>query len=570
MSTEEKAEDSDHIEQVPETPQSQVDDDFKWDLNIVLNLSGLYMSFFSYVWLQFALPISLAFISKAFPTETNHSAWISAVVGLVQCVLSLFVGELSDIFTRRWFIIGGDLLVTIGSIVSSRATSVDMIIGGQVISGFGAAFILLSNPALAEAVPKRTRSVIIAAASGLSGIVGTAGTIAAGAFTKFNVGGVNQGWRVAPYMGAAFAFIAGILCLLFYHPSDRPNPEGLSTYKRLRMIDWFGIFLGTASLTLTLLGLQFGGNPYSWSSAKVLGLLVTGLGCLVIFSLWEGKFVSFGLFPRQLFDHRNFSIVLASQFVEGMAINTSVAFLTEILFTIYTSDALDSQVRNIPFGAATLIGATIWAAIMYYTREAKWVLLAALSVTMLGAGIMSILRPTSSYAAWFFPTAFLGAGVAGMGVSVTVIASVCTPNQFIGTALSLLNSTRGLGAAVGIVIFSQVLQSKLKSKLPAAIAEYTIAAGLPPSSVEALLIAFSTGNPAAYAQVPGVTPAVLLALQKGVKLGYAQSFSYMWYTMLPFVGVTIVLVLFLKPSKPFTTKEVASRVQPRFGHHRHH
>lgn len=44
---------------------------------------------------------------------------------LTWCV----VGRLSDIFGRRWFFIGGQIIGVLGCIVCAKATSVPMLIG---------------------------------------------------------------------------------------------------------------------------------------------------------------------------------------------------------------------------------------------------------------------------------------------------------------------------------------------------------------------------------------------------------------------------------------------------------
>lgn len=102
----------------------ELGEDFKWDRNVILNLLALYMTFWSTVWSYSIVPTSIAFIDKAFPTQSGITYWVASSPSLVQCVLSLFIGELSDIFGRRWFLIVADICMLVGNLVVGRGANV--------------------------------------------------------------------------------------------------------------------------------------------------------------------------------------------------------------------------------------------------------------------------------------------------------------------------------------------------------------------------------------------------------------------------------------------------------------
>ena len=92
------------LEVVPPTSSIQERGDFEWTIDIWLNLGALYLTYFSCVSAQAVPGSSLGFIQKSFPLESAASPWIAGVGSLCLCVISSFIGELSDIFGRRYFL----------------------------------------------------------------------------------------------------------------------------------------------------------------------------------------------------------------------------------------------------------------------------------------------------------------------------------------------------------------------------------------------------------------------------------------------------------------------------------
>jgi MFS family permease len=88
--------------------------------------------------------------------SANYSL-ITLVFTLVTGVLLLVVGRLSDIVGRRYFIIGGQLLGIIGSIICAKATSINMVIGGTVLSACAGSVQTLYPLLIQELMPNKHR-----------------------------------------------------------------------------------------------------------------------------------------------------------------------------------------------------------------------------------------------------------------------------------------------------------------------------------------------------------------------------------------------------------------------------
>ncbi len=146
----------------------------------------------------FVVPGSVAFINLEFPQSSFLSSWLGAAPGIYQCVFSLFIGELSDIFGRRWFLVVGNVLNLVGSIVNAKAPSVEVLICGQVLTGIGTSLTLLATPFIAEAVPKNDRAFTIGLCNGGTAVMLSVGQVLQGVFQKYHVGGATRGCRTGP------------------------------------------------------------------------------------------------------------------------------------------------------------------------------------------------------------------------------------------------------------------------------------------------------------------------------------------------------------------------------------
>ncbi|EXK80638.1 hypothetical protein FOQG_14844 [Fusarium oxysporum f. sp. raphani 54005] len=542
-----------------------VNDHFAWNKDVIANLFALYATYFASTWAMSVPNGSIVFILREYPQEQSSSAWISAGPSFALCVIQIFLGDISDIFGRKMFLLVGSLFGIIGLLVAATAKNVPIIIAGQVLNGVALTMGYLATPLLAEAVPKRQRAPVIGIATALVGIAGIGGNLSQAAYMKGEVGGLNKGWRIGFYAGAGLWVMSFVSVFFFYRPGPRPNPEGLSVGARLAKIDWLGILFGTSSLLFLLVGLQLGGQPkYPWDGATVIAFLVVGAAVLVVFSVWEWKSKWASLFPKSLFDHSNYSLTLVLNFIEGMVIFSIQAYIPQIVLSLMTTDYILSVVYNLPSVIFAMIAAGCFSFVASKTKEAKWVTLASSVALTLGTGFMALVKPNVHYMAFCVATALVGVGVGGLGALIPTIATLCTPNRYIATSVSIGTSIRGLGGAIGIVAATQIFTTKIGKLLPKMVAEASVAAGLAPEMVPNLMGAIASGDPALIQSVDGATPEVMMAVIRATGKAYGDSFRFVWWFILPFGVLAILGSVLLKSTKEQMTLQVASNVQSHY------
>ena len=84
-----------------------------------------------------------------------------------------------------------------------------------------------------------------------------------------------------------------------------------------------------------------------------------------------------------------------------------------------------------------------------------------------------------------------------------------------------------------------------------------IEAGLPASSIQDFLFAFSSGSASVISAVPGVTEAVIVAATSSNIAAYTDAFHKVFFATIAFGSVSVLAAFLLKP---FTKEELAGSV----------
>jgi MFS family permease len=87
--------------------------------------------------------------------------WVATIWTIGSAIGFLLVGRLSDIFGRKWMVMGTSLLGLLGCIVGGTAKNIDTLVGANLMNGIGAAGQLSFGIVLGELVPNKHRGPIV-------------------------------------------------------------------------------------------------------------------------------------------------------------------------------------------------------------------------------------------------------------------------------------------------------------------------------------------------------------------------------------------------------------------------
>ena len=470
-----------------------------------------------------ALPGSLnGVFQQTFNTVGSQLTWITAAFMIPVVVFELTFGVLGDKFGHRKLVVGGSLLVVLGSIVCAIAPQVEVMWIGSAINGLGAGAIFPASLALVAAVTHNPRDRA-------RGIALWAGFLSAGAAISPLLGGVAAGfgsWRGAYGVVAVLGVLTVFLTL--WLAVEYRSPEG-------RKLDPWGQITFAAGLILVLFGLVQGPEE-GWLATNVVVASVAGVLLLIAFVIIELHTES-PLLQLSLFRNRAFAVssIVA---VVGM-----FAFLGSCFATSMWLGPVQHQ-NPVYLGLLfLLLQGPAFVLIPVISRllavvAARWLLTAGLALMGLGALLASSLDVTNlSMLPFIAPTLLIGLGFALTLSPMTAIALNTVPRHLTGMASATTNLLRDLGFVLGPVLVGAIALSSAGNQLMGALQ----GADLPADEKGAALGIAEGGGPIALNSIPEGVPGAAahdLALQA---LGSGFSLAFLVCALAAFAAALLTL-----------------------------
>ncbi|KAK5115393.1 hypothetical protein LTR85_009853 [Meristemomyces frigidus] len=487
---------------------------------------------------------------------TDRWIWFVLANLLSLAAVCPFVGSISDLMGRRYVAIMGAAFIVLGMIICSTAKEMNIFIGGMVFAGIGAGINELTALAVtSELAPTSQRGKYVAVL--IFTIIPFCPSVLWGQLIAS-----YGSWRWIGLVCGIWAFIGLVLTAVFYFPPPRVNSQGLSRKEILAQIDFVGGFLSIVGMLLFMMGMQWGGYQYPWSSAHVLAPLVIGAVFLIGFGFWETYGAKHPMFPKRLRqDPRILGLTLIITFISGANFFSILMFWPTQAFNVYGHDPVGVGVRGIPVGFSILAGACIVLWLLSVFRGHNRELLIVSSVLMTaGCGALSIGRVDNLYQLWGL-LILAGLGIGGIVVPASIITTIICPDDLIATIAALTLAIRVIGGSIGYCVYYNVFINKF---IPAA--TYYIGGTMelqlnitdPAIIVEAITITGASllqdlHELPGIKDVPGAYELVVYAGQ----LAYADAYKWVYYVSIAFGGVSIVAACFLGDISKYMDDHVA-------------
>ncbi len=444
--------------------------------------------------------VALANVQSSLHASVSQLQWVVNGYALVFASLMLTAGAFGDLFGRKKVLLGGIVVFCAGSVLAAVATSGALLIAGRAVMGAGAA---ASEPGtlslLRHLFPdarRRARAMgVWVAVASLALALGPV------------VGGTLVGlwsWRAIFWFNLALgacAFVAGAI-VLPEHADPAPHRGRLLGIEV--PFDVAGLVLGATAL---------GALSFAIIVGETAGYRSWWIDLL--FCLAGAAFVAFVLAERAAT-----SPVLDVRYFSRRAFTgaTVVAFVSYFgIFAVFFFTALYLQVvaGASPYATAVDFCPMATAMILASLLTGRWVARAGPRAPMVlgcvaaGVGLLltdAVLSPHAGLGELGWTLALTGAGFGMAVVPVTTSAMSALPAHHSGMAASTTNTSRELGAVVGVAVLGSMVNGQLTVGLAAKLA----ALGIPRYFREVVVNAVTNG---------GFTPSVLAPVESNPSIG---------------------------------------------------
>ncbi|PVI02644.1 MFS general substrate transporter [Periconia macrospinosa] len=390
------------------------------------------------------MSVALPTISHAIKGADEQYVWVSSSFLLASTVVQPLIGQLADIFGRRWPMLISVLLFMLGSGIIGGAHSVGMLIAGRTIQGLGGGgqFVLIEIIAC-DMVPLRERGQFLGMVNSAGAIGSTLGPIIGGAIAQ-------KDWRWIFFMNLPLCGITFGVQSLFMRLSHRKNPSWGSA---LAKIDYLGGFFFIASMTALLLGLIMGGTIYGWSTYHIVVPLVLGFVGWVGFHVYEAlPMCKVPSVPPHLFGTRTSLIGFFLGFDAALLLLWATSFLPVYFLGVLGVNPLKAGVYLLPFMIFSVPSGIVAGGIMTKVGKYKPFHFVGFGLSAVGFGLLVLLDENSHKAMWvcFEIIASIGMGVLMITVLPAIQANLSDADN--ASSAALFSFMRSFGFMWGIAI----------------------------------------------------------------------------------------------------------------------
>ena len=386
------------------------------------------------------------------PESRRTLTWIFSAYNIAYAAGLLTAGRLADAFGRKRAFLSGLMIFMLGSILCAVSPTAIFMVIARVIQAVGGAILTPASLALVLpefAVEKRSAAIGIWGAVG--GISAASGPMVGGFLVD------TFGWHSVFLVNIPFCLLAFVIGLKLLRESrDETAP---------RTVDYFGallVVLGVGLLTLMIVQ----SDEWGWVSNRSLIIFAISFLLLGAF-IWRCNQVAHPVLDLRLFKLPFVTAAAIGGFAFSMGFFSMIFVNTQWLQVVWGYSPSLSGIAGSPGPLAAAFVAAPAGKLANRIGHGKVVAAGAL-IMSLGIGWMNFfITPEIHYWDFYFPTMVV-TGI-GVGLCISTISSSATaflpqPRFAMGSALN--NTSRQIGAALGIALVSSLLVAATKTDDP--------------------------------------------------------------------------------------------------------
>ncbi|KAB5578733.1 major facilitator superfamily domain-containing protein [Coniochaeta sp. 2T2.1] len=416
----------------------------------------------------FLAALDVTIVTVAIPTiaeQFNSTAgytWIGSAYLLANAAAAPVWGKISDIWGRKPILLCAVAVFWVGSLLSAVSVNMAMLIASRAVQGIGGGgIVILVNICISDLFSMRRRGIYFGIMGMVWAVAGGVGPIIGGVFTD------KVTWRWCFYVNLPISGV-GMLILTFVLKLQNPRTP---IRAGLAAVDWLGVVTVVAGTLMFLLGLEFGGVTFPWTSPTVICLIVFGVLVSGLFVIVEWKVAKYPIIPMRLFKERSNIASLAVSACHGFVFISASYYLPLYFQAVLGASPLLSGVYVLPFSISLAVVSSATGIIIRKTGKYLPCIIFGMAVMTLGYGLFIDLGPKANWAKIICFQLVAGIGVGPNFQSPLISLQTTVHPRDIASATATFGFIRQLATSVSVVIGGVVFQNEMQKQYPRLLSE---------------------------------------------------------------------------------------------------
>jgi MFS family permease len=402
-----------------------------------------------------SISVALPIIARKLNGTAIEAFWAGTSFLLAATVFQPSFASFSHIFGRMPVIMTSIGLFFIGVMMAALAKDFDLLLAGRTIQGIGGGGVIaMSEIVVTDLVPLRYRGQWAGVLGAMWSLGSVSGPVIGGAFASVQ-------WRWILWINLPFIGVSAVMIPLFLRLNVIPQ----SIASKLRRVDWIGTFIFVGSMTSFLIPLTWGGVMYSWSSWRTLVPLLVGVAGLVAFCFFEAYLAPEPLLRLSVFSNRTANLAYLTTTLHGMILWCILYYQPLYFEAVKGYTPVIAGVALFPSTFTVAPMAVVTGQLITKTGRYRWSIWAGWLISVLGLGLLVLLKVDTTIPQWIFIDLVSGIGLGILYPGIQFQLQAASSNKDMAFAVSMFVFFRSFGQALGVAIGGVIFQNQMVKNL---------------------------------------------------------------------------------------------------------
>ncbi|KAI8150253.1 major facilitator superfamily domain-containing protein [Fennellomyces sp. T-0311] len=387
----------------------------------------------------------------------EQQTWIATSYMVAMNSFQPLSGKFSDIFGRKPILLFGMGFFFVGSLVNALTPTIEGLIAGRTLQGFGAGgimsmlFVIITDIAPIEWRPRLQSMLTV-----VYGLASVVGPLIGGAFVDYLT------WRWDFWINIILGGVAGLIVLFLFKETSTAS-SNQTFMEKLKRIDFLGTIFSISFIVCLLLALSWG-PQYGWGSGHSIGPFVAAGVSLILLIISEGWIAKEPIMPREVILNPSIIIFYLYMCALGLGFIGTLYFGPILFQSVFGANSSESGIRLIPYMVCLIAGSVGSGILLQKIPYIKLYILIGAASNILGYGLFYTVDETAN---WGRQAGFLTFCGFAFGLSqqncILGVQSVAK-KEHMAVATSLNNFFMLLASSIGVAIYQTLYSTFLQAQ----------------------------------------------------------------------------------------------------------